>query len=189
MSYLNLLNPIEIKKVEKIKLYFLVKHFMVQLISILLIISTIFVFSSIILQSYATSLDELITKEITIRKDSNVSTIEESTKELNAQLAHVDEIQSLYISWTNFLADFMLLIPKEIILDNMEINTNILVKGSTKTFEISGLAPLRNDLIKLQENLEASINFTDINTPVSNFIQKENINFIITGNITNEIKN
>ena len=71
----------------------------------------------------------------------------------------------------------------------MEINTNIIDKGSTMTFQISGIAPLRNDLVKLQENLKESSYFTDIKTPISNFIQKENINFIITGNLTNEIRN
>lgn len=188
MSTLNLLNPNEIKKVKEIKLYFLIKHFLVLIISILLIISTILVFSVIILQSHSTSLDEQIDKELMIRKESNVSSIEESTKELNEELLRIEKIQNDYIKWPSFIKDFENLTPAGIVFDSLEFNTNLLDNDSKMTFQISGIANTRDNLIAFQKNLENSNNFSNIKTPLSNLIQKVNIIFTITGNLTNEIK-
>ncbi|XOU94799.1 MAG: PilN domain-containing protein [Candidatus Kerfeldbacteria bacterium] len=188
MSTLNLLNPNEIKKVNNIKLYFILKHFLVQIISILLIISTVFIFSAVILRSNSTSLDEQIEKELAIRKESNVSSIEESTRDLNTQLLLVDTIQNTYIKWSSFISNFQKLVPEDVVFSSLEFNTNILETESQMTFQISGIANLRADLIALQKNMEESIYFSDITAPISNLIQKENINFTITGKISNEIK-
>lgn len=45
---------------------------------------------------------------------------------------------------------------------------------------LSGVSPLREDLISFKESLEKEKSFKDISFPASNWVNKENINFYIT---------
>jgi len=187
MSELNLLNPAQRNKAKKIKTYFATKHVLLQLLSLLLMITTIFYFSTIILKNNLDSLDEQINKEIEIRQLSNVNSIEDATKLLNSQLELVNNIQNKYIYWTVLLNDFSNLVPNNITLNNVKFTTNILLDSEDKTFKISGIAKQRQDFLNFKENLTNSEYYSNINAPLSNLIQKENINFVITGTLSNEI--
>ncbi|MDP2683976.1 MAG: hypothetical protein Q8P20_02860 [bacterium] len=187
MSELNLLNPTERNKANKIKTYFAIKHVLLQVVSLLLMITTIFYFSSIILKNNSDSLDEQIAKEIEIRQQGNVNSIEDATKLLNSQLELVKNIQDKHVYWTIFLNDFSELVPDNITINNLEFYTNILSGSNTRTFKISGIANARQDFINFESNLTNSEYYSEINAPLSNLIQKENINFVITGILSNEI--
>jgi len=187
MLELNLLNPIERNKAKKIKLYFIIKQVAFQLTTLIIIITGVFYFSTILLDSNLNSINEQIDKEIQIRKDGNLNSIEEATKQLNTQLELVNNVQKKYFIWSNFLNNFNELVPTNIDLIETEFTTNILLNAQDKTFKIVGNAATRDDFSQFENNLIESGYFENINAPISNLIQKENINFTITGNITDEI--
>lgn len=187
MLELNLLNPTERNKAKKIKAYFIVKHIVFQLITLMIIITSIFYFSTFLLTGNLDSINNQIDDEIQIKTDGNLNSIEDATTQLNTQLQQVNQIQQQYFVWSKFLDNFSKLIPNGITIKELQFNTNILTSATDKTFKIVGNAETREDFIELEEYLNNSEFFTNINAPISNLIEKENINFTITGNISDEV--
>lgn len=62
-----------------------------------------------------------------------------------------------------------------------EISLNVLsYKQSNKQVSLSGIAPDRETLLKLKENLETNPNFEKIYFPSSNWISPKDINFLVS---------
>jgi len=59
--------------------------------------------------------------------------------------------------------------------------------STDQELNIKGVAQNRDILIDFQNNLEELSYFNDINVPISSLLQKENINFEITGQLTDAI--
>ena len=97
------------------------------------------------------------------------------------QLKSVEKIQSDYIQWTNFLSSFDDEVLQGITLNNIEFSM------TTKSFKLIGVANLRSTLLAFQNELETLPELSEITSPISNLSQPENIQFEITGVITDEI--
>jgi len=54
---------------------------------------------------------------------------------------------------------------------------------ATKTVKINGKAGERSGLLELKDNLEKSGNYSDIQFPLKNILEKENINFEINAKL------
>ena len=184
MTDLNLLNPNERNKAKKIKLYFIVKFLSIQLLIVTAIISAVSYFSVALLQNDLDSIEQQIESEILFRESGELNSIEDATEELNSQLQQVESIQAKYLVWTQFINDIALLIPENITIDRAEFNTNLLLASTINDFEIEGTALTREDFIAFQQILNDSSIFSEIDAPISNLIQKENINFTISGILT-----
>jgi len=181
MFLLNLLSPEEKNNISKIKTYYVLRSISFRFISLVLIIVTIFIFSYFLLSNQKKLLTEQINKEIALRQEGKVSAVEEATSELNKQLNLANEIQLNYIKWTDFIKTYSSAMVEGITLTNLNFNT------TGKILTINGTAQSRSTLLKYQQNLEELDYFSDIDMPISNLIQKENINFEITGNLTDNI--
>lgn len=181
MITLNLLSAEKKKSVKRLITYFMVKNISSLVISLLLIASTVFGFSYLLLNNFSESLEEQIEKERTLQKEERIVSIEEATKELNDQLKSAKKIQSDYIPWTDFLSSFDDEVIQGITLSNVEFSM------TTKSFKLIGVANLRSTLLAFQNELETLPELTDITSPISNLSQPENIQFEITGAITDEI--
>lgn len=181
MLSLNLLSPKEKSAINKIKIYYFVKTVAFRTISVVLIITTVFIFSYLLLKNSKDSLENQITVESDLLQEKKITSIEDATKELNTQLDSAKVIQAQYVKWTNFMEQFIKTIPESVSLSNIHFNT------TTHSLEITGLAIDRNSLINFQKNLEEFSYFDEITSPISNLAQRENITFKITGRLSETI--
>ncbi len=178
MQQLNILSPRHKEIIKQIKLFHVFKNTAFIIVSIMLIVGVVFYFGMLLLQNYQKSLEEQIDKELTIRAESQVASTEDAIQELNAQLATAQQIDEKYISWPHTLQAVTAIIPDGIQLDALQLN------AGTRSMRMSGTAALRENLLALQAALEESGLFSNISAPISNLTQKENINFDITGSLT-----
>jgi hypothetical protein len=113
-------------------------------------------------------------------KQSNIS-MDEIIKSLNAQLIQINDVQTKYIKWTRVLNNFNTIVPNEISLNLLEFNS------LTKTFRVTGTSSDRQVLLNFQESLSKFPYLKELNFPLSNLAQQNNINFEISGKLTDSI--
>lgn len=172
MLSLNLVSD-ELKKEIKLRhIYKLIKKIGYIFIVITIIISAILTAAKIILKkNYSKVIEQ--TSLINISKQSYTSKV----KEINSQINTISEIQKDYVDWADLLEYLSEKIPDKITLSFIKINKDsvaLKMGGKTKT---------REDLLIFKQNLENSKVFYDINLPLENILEKENINFEISAKI------
>ena len=106
--------------------------------------------------------------------------VEEKVEKINSYLATIKKIQENKTSFSKTLIQISEITPNGIRLYNIDL------KKSEKTFEISGNANSRDNLLKMQDNLEKSDYFENIESPISNLISPSDINFSLAGNLTDK---
>ena len=101
-------------------------------------------------------------------------------KLFNELLENTDNVQQKYLPWTKFLTALSGLVPTRIVLNSIAVT-----QDSAETYQIflTGLAPTREDLLELQNNLDNSSFLTAVNVPLDNLLKKESIEFTITASI------
>lgn len=181
MDNLNLLSPQDKLIVKKIKILNIIKRLSFLIISFLIILSTIFIFSDLILSSSVNSIENQIENELDLLRQKQILSTEDAIKQLNNQLIVVREIQNNYIKWTEFLSSFVDNLPNEITLKELKLI------NSSLNFEIKGLALDRESFLDFKDSITSWPMFIEINSPISNLSEKENINFTITGTISDDI--
>ncbi len=181
MQNFNLLSPEELQRVKYIKIFYLIKIAALNIFSTLLIISIVFIFSYLMLENNNNSLQNQIKSESTILEGGIIKSTEDAIKTLNNQLNKSTKIQANYIKWTTPLQSFSSIVPDGIIINSLQFNT------TQKTILITGVASLRSDLLLFESNLEQYDLVKDISSPLSNLTKKEDINFSISGKLTDDI--
>lgn len=181
MIILNLLSPEEKKKVQRIRLYHLIKNLSFQLTSVVLITMTVLIFNYLLLANQNESLDQQIENEVSTRRESRITSIEEATKQLNTQLESSKTVLDLYVQWTSILAKISNEIPAGITLTSVQLDS------ASLSFRIAGVALDRSLLLNFQDVIANNAYFTNTTSPISNLTQKDNVTFEITGQLTNAI--
>ncbi len=174
MLALNLLSPEEKTEVKKIKTFFIIKNASFVIVSIVLIVGTIFTFMYLILDNFSESINNQIETEKMIQEKEQVASIEGIINQLNLQLSRVQNIQGQYHEWSNFLLQFSNIVPDEITLTNLRINQ------ISSSVLIVGTAQDRDALLSFQAELNKFPQITNVTSPLSNLAQKEAIRFEIT---------
>ncbi len=174
MLALNLLSPEEKTEVKKIKTFFIIKNVSFIIISIVLIVGTIFTFMYLILDNSNESINDQIEAEKAIQEEEQVASIEGIINQLNLQLSRVQNIHVEYREWSNFLLPFSNMVPDGITLTNLRIN-NI-----SSSVLIVGTAQDRDALLTFQTALNQFPQITNVTSPLSNLTQKESIRFEMT---------
>ncbi|MBI5038089.1 MAG: PilN domain-containing protein [Candidatus Kerfeldbacteria bacterium] len=159
---------------------FVSKNILFITVSVLAITSIVIIFSITLLDNQANNLDAQIEDERIIKEDGKLSTINDATATLNTTIERVRSIQKNYISWTDFLTTFSTLIPKDITINSISI------VGKNQEINISGSAPTRESYQNLLKALESTPLLSNVQSPISNLVQRENITFAITAQITPE---
>ena len=178
---MNLQSPADKKTIKKLKTYFIIKNISFLITSILLIISTVFFFCLLILQDHSETLQTQIDEKQSILKDEKITSTGEAIQNLNNTISSVSQIQNKYIIWTNFLKNFTDIMPADIRIQNMQfINT-------TNKMQITGFADNRDNFLLFKDKLSNFSPLTNIDSPISSITQRENIDFIITGEINENI--
>lgn len=173
MITLNIISP-ELKKEIKLKnTYQIMKRAFIMIGVFLFFYSIILISSKFVLQSY---LDEIGQKNTDVNDATN-KTIQ-MVDDINKKIDKVSTIQKKEIDWIGLL---------ELISANTasEIKYNRMSMDKINGLTLSGESKTRDGLIKIKKFLDEATFLSDVNFPISNLLEKENINFNITAKIKN----
>jgi Tfp pilus assembly protein PilN len=102
---------------------------------------------------------------------NQLNTYEDKFKEVYALGQIMIKIQSKHLHWQQFFRELSNVVPDGVYLTNF----------STKDYVVFlvGKAKVRDDLLTFKEKLESSPCFESVNVPLSDLVDKENIDFQI----------
>jgi len=131
-----------------------------------LLIGIIFSTSQYYLQK---TLEEVTEQSVLINK--KIGGFNEETAQLNQLIKNVKNIQEEYIPWSPVLIKTTQAIP-----ENIKINSLKISKQESQ-LNLQGIAKNRETLLKLRNNLENLYFVEKIDSPLSNLLKKEDVNF------------
>lgn len=169
MLNLNII-PEKIKKTIKlINFYKSYKRILLILFLIAIVYAIIFLFGKLILQNHF--IETVSRTTILTKTTENYS---KNVREINNQINFIGNIQENFISWS-YLIDFIAKnTPDGISFKQIKFN-----KDKNSLF-IQGKAANRDNLLALKKTLENKPDFfSNINFPIKNILEKNNINFEI----------
>jgi len=173
MITLNLISQ-DLKK--KIKLnhihIFLKKIDFILLISVILI-SITFLTTKLLLERRFVR----VVEETTLINRSS-QTYNNKVREINKKISIVSQVQNNFIYWSNLFKE----IDKD--LENNITLSYINADSTSGTIKIKGQAKTRDGLLAFRDALTNSKFFKDIVFPMSNILEKENIEFEINAKIS-----
>lgn len=105
----------------------------------------------------------------------DIATYESAFRTANAKSAELSRMLARHVAWGGFFRALDENIPSDISV------TNILSKGYQLT--ISGTAKNREVLLQFQQRMNDSACFSDATVPLSDLLEKENIDFALSANI------
>lgn len=173
MITLNIISP-ELKNEIKLKYIYQVIKGSLLLISVFLVFYAVLLVSSkYVLKSY---LKEISQRSYTANDSTNKTVM--AVNDVNKKLNEVAVIQKDEINWLNLLE----LISKN---TSSDIKYNKISMDKNNGLVLSGQSKTRDGLIKIKKFLDESAFLSDVDFPISNLLEKENINFNITAKINN----
>ena len=180
MINLNLIPPEKKTKLKEEKVIFLLKTIAFTLVIFFGLFLGLLYGTRILLDQRLTKINNEISSLESTTANGNQSTFSSLIKEINEKIVIIKNIQSNYIKWSAYLAEFSPLIPVNISLNEITINQE------TCKIQIRGIASFRDDFLILKSNLENSLILDSIESPISNLIKQENINFDLSATMVLE---
>ena len=113
-----------------------------------------------------------------IEKIEEIARYDKEIKNINVKISEITKVSRGQLHWSNFFNRLNEDMPAEISLDSI----------STQGYRVSlgGNAKTREALITLKENLEKDECFGNVNLPLSNLVDKANVEFQIFSDIDKE---
>ena len=96
---------------------------------------------------------------------------------LNSRINDLKALKDEFYPWQDFLANLANLTPENVVLLDLTAT-----HSEVHSFTLTGFTKTRDDLIKFKEDLENSGLFSNVESPLENYLSKENITFQIRGN-------
>ena len=169
---LNLLSPDQREYLKFEYVYLHVRTVTFLLLTFTIITTGLLLAARLMLQdNYATVLTTT-----TLVNDKN-QTLDKEIIELNQNLQDVRRIQGEFVKWSGILIEINRAIP-----NNIEVTSLVLEKGS-RVFTMSGRAQKREDFLQLKANLESLPYFDELQSPLTNLLLRENVQFEFNGKI------
>lgn len=169
---LNLLAPEQKDCLKMTKAFSYIKIISFIFLTFVVLISGLLLSARLILQD---NLGDILVSSTNIN-EHNLGIDREITR-LNNQIEAINKIQANYTKWSTVLAQLIKSIP-----NNIEINY-LSFEKKTGDFTISGRARERQDLLNLKTILEQTPYLDKINSPISNLLTKNNVDFQFTGKL------
>ncbi|MFC1789384.1 PilN domain-containing protein [Patescibacteria group bacterium] len=176
---INLLPTLEKKnllKEEKWKLILII-----ELIVLFFLISLFLIFLSIkvYIGSRLEAQQIVLSQEREELEKTEINAFKAELGIINNQLEKLESFYDQEKSFTNFFKEIANLTPKEIIFNQISINST---DASRENFQISlsGYAPRVENLIEMRQNLNKDERFNQVYFPSSIWIKESDINFNIT---------
>jgi len=172
MLTLNLISG-ELKKEIKLRhLYLFIKKINLTLIIITIVVTIILLIAKIILQ---VKFNDIVDQTTLVTKNNQGYNIK--IRDINKRLDFIEKIQNDFIPWSNLLKTMAEITSSDINLNYLKINF------AEQTIKIKGKAGLRDSLLDFKQKMEATTIFKNIDFPIKNILEKENINFEINAKI------
>lgn len=99
--------------------------------------------------------------------------ITEQIKQINLYLKDIKDLQNKHISWTDVVDNIMALVPPKVRLESLTMEEGGQIR-------LTGMAATRDDALTMLKSLRETAYLTDVVSPLSNILQKENVNFEFT---------
>lgn len=171
MIKLNLL-PLKEKREAKLAGFMRWLAFLAVPISALLLIFILFLVSAFFsLLIMLKAQEEAIKIRKSDFKTQELLKIEEEIVELNKIIDQVHRKQNKTTSWTLILEEISEIMPKNMYL------TSLFYDKSKNTINLIGWAEKRKDVLSLEKLLKESLLFDHVNSPLSNLIKQNDIDF------------
>ena len=172
MLTLNLISE-ELKKEIKLRhLYLFIKKINLALIIITIVIAIILLAAKTILQM---KFNDIVDQTTLVTKNNQGYNIK--IRDINSRLDFVTKIQNDFIPWSNLLKTVADITSGDIGLNYLKINF------AEQTIKIKGRADFRESLLDFKQKMETTNIFKDIDFPIKNILEKENIDFEINAKI------
>ncbi|PIY97288.1 MAG: hypothetical protein COY66_00115 [Candidatus Kerfeldbacteria bacterium CG_4_10_14_0_8_um_filter_42_10] len=177
MITLNLISPIQKEANRFQQSYSLVKRITVLFMAVsLIVIALLFVGETLLEKKLDSITQETLALKKNIEKEESID-LEQSVKDFNKLLIDISKVQSEYINWSQEVNKISSLVPSGIRL------SSFVMQKDSSDFKFAGKAATREALLNFKTNLENSDFFTEIQSPISNLLTKENINFELSGKL------
>ncbi|MFH1255375.1 MAG: PilN domain-containing protein [bacterium] len=175
MLSLNLISD-ELKNEIKLRrLYLFIKKIGLVLITIAIFTATILLTAKIILQI---KFNDTVNQMTLVTK--NNQGYNNKVRVINGKINFAEKVQNDFVPWSNALKIISEITPIGINLNYLKINLG------EQSVKIKGKAGLRENLLDFKQNMENSEIFKDIDFPIKNILEKENIDFEINSKINYE---
>ncbi len=142
-----------------------------QTIVFILFLVTIFISGTLMSVRLLLNNDyEQLQKQAATASSSETTDIVTSIKQINAYLKDIDATQRGFIAWSKVLEDITPLIPADVLLDRISVSDDNRVV-------LSGMAQTRDGALTLLKRLKEAPYLTNVVSPLSNILQKQNVEF------------
>lgn len=118
--------------------------------------------------------------EQVVQKDNNIFGFNLEINKINESATFLDQIQKDYINWSEVLVELSLKTPNSIQLTAAQIDKE------ENNITINGWAAQRDDFLKFKDNLNQSSLFKNIDFPIQNIAEKEDVSFTIKAELNME---
>lgn len=98
-------------------------------------------------------------------------------REINGKINFVAKVQDEFIPWSNLLKTLSEIAPGDINLYYLKMSAD------NKSIKIKGKAGLRDSLLNFKQKMAATQIFKEIDFPIKNILEKENIDFEINARL------
>lgn len=166
MLTLNLVSEELRKKIKLRHVYGLLKKMGMILVIVVIAIVIILLVAKLILQN---NFNKIVEQTTLVTGSSKGYT--EMAKTVNSRIKSARQIQDNYIVWSHFFEKISEITPDGITLSFLKVS-----KEESK-MTIRGRALTRDNLLSLKTGLEKSGIFYNIDFPIKNILEKENIDF------------
>lgn len=180
MITLNLISP-----AQKAANNFRSNYSILRQIALIFLIAFVFVIGVLFLAQalLQNKLEDLTENTLMLKQnieDEESIDLEKSVDDFNKMVLTISKVQTEYTAWTKVLVDTASLVPSGVAIGSFTLNKE------TAEFRFTGRALTRDLLLQFKENLEGSGFFTEIQSPISNLLTKENVGFEFSGKLVIE---
>lgn len=172
MLTLNLVSAEQKKEIKLRHVFGLIKKINLTLIAITITIAIVLLAAKIILQL---KFNQIVEQTTLVTK--NNQGYNNQVREINSKLNFVSRIQDDFIPWSSLLKNLANMTPADINFYYLKIN------AQEQSIKIKGKAKLRNSLLNFKSQMENSPAFKEIDFPIKNILEKENIDFEINAKL------
>ncbi|MDP2708670.1 MAG: hypothetical protein Q8O93_01285 [bacterium] len=172
MITLNLVSDKQKKEIRLRHLYGFIKKINLTLTVVTITAAIILLTAKIILQL---KFNDIVEQTTLVTK--NNQGYNNKVRGINAKINFVEKIQEDFFVWSDLLKTLADIAPKDINLYYLKIN------AEDQTFKIKGKAGWRESLLTFKEKMDNLPILYDIDFPIKNILEKENIDFEINAKL------
>lgn len=169
MLNLNILPQKFKKEIKLSRIYKVIKNIILLLVFLTMITATIFLLGDLALQVYLSE-----DSAISILSSSSYKELDDQVKIVEEKMDYITNMQGDFISWSKLIEDIMVRTNDDIVF------SKITVDKEDHQLVLVGYAKTRKNFLDLKKQFKNSPSYLDIDFPIQNILEKNDINFNMT---------